>query len=71
MLGQSFGFSAVEALVMLSVLFLFGMILMALRVRFQRDPASMNFPFQTTAETADGDGATALKGGSSIAGKAE
>ena len=43
------GFSAIESLVMLAILFLFGMVSASLLVRYQKDPNSMNFPFQPEA----------------------
>ena len=42
----SLGFTAVESLVMLAVLFVFGMLTLALFFRYQEHPESMGFPFQ-------------------------
>ena len=38
---------------MLAVLFLFSMILVALTVRFDKNPDSMNFPFQISQKSLD------------------
>jgi hypothetical protein len=51
--SRRWAFTAVESVVMLAVLFLFSMILVALTVRFDKNPDSMNFPFQMSQKSLD------------------